>query len=416
MKRRYGIKLLARLAFVVCTVLGVSSRAQASETFWIEGEAGRGGANAKITSPLLIKDDNAASNGSYIEVLAGNDSKTTMPASEGVTSLNFITEGSGTFRIWARVQAPTDGDDSFWVKMDNGSAIKWNEIPLGSSWHWVLVKAEGASNPATFSLSAGAHTLNIAYREDGTRLDAVVVTSDNAFDPTAPLTGAPATPILDPNFDAATSTTVLMSWNSVPGAQSYTVRREGNIVATGVTGHTFTSSMGGCFTVVAVASTGTSADQGGFGQCISLQGFIIRATPTDIWMSATAPMSVATGQLATDPGTAESLFVVPAHGRGRLDFRVAATQQIKVWAITVAPDVNNDSFWVRVDQGTWIRWNGFPNGECDDVHDSQAPGVPPVIFNLSAGSHFVEFAYREVGAKFHHLAVAEQNNAFPCAD
>jgi hypothetical protein len=280
----------------------------------------------------------------------------------------------------------------------------------------VLVKAEGASNPATFSLSAGAHTLNIAYREDGTRLDAVVVTSDNAFDPTAPLTGAPATPILDPNFDAVVSTTVMLSWNAVPGAQSYTVRREGDIVATGVTGHTFTSSTAGCFTVVAVASTGTSADQGGFGQCISLQGFIIRATPADIWMSATAPMSVATGELATQPGTAESLFVVPAHGRGRLDFRLAAAQQIKVWAITLAPDVDNDSFWVRIDQGTWIRWNGFPNAECDDVHDSQAPGVPPVIFSLSAGSHFVEFAYREVGAKFHHLAVAESNNAFPCAD
>jgi hypothetical protein len=372
MKRRSGTKLLARLAFVVCTVLGVSSLAQASETFWIEGEAGRGGANAKITSPLLIKDDNAASNGSYLEVLAGNDSKTTMPASEGVTSLNFITEGSGTFRIWARVQAPTDGDDSFWVKMDNGSAIKWNEIPLGSSWHWVLVKAEGASNPATFSLSAGAHTLNIAYREDGTRLDAVVVTSDNAFDPTATLTGAPATPILDGNFDAATSTTVMVSWNAVPGAQSYTVRREGNIVATGVTGHTFTSSTGGCYSVVAVASTGTSAEQG-FGQCPSTQGFIIRATPTDIWMSATAPMSVATGQLATQPGTAESLFVVPAQGRGRLDFRVAAAQQMKVWALTTAPDVDNDSFWVRVDQGAWIRWNGFPNGECDDFTTRRRP-------------------------------------------
>ena len=415
MRRGCGIKVIARSTLVLCAGLGVSGLAQAAETFWIEGEAGRGGANGKITSPLLIKDDNAASNGSYIEVLAGNDSKTTMPASEGVTSLNFITNGSGTFRIWARVQAPTDGDDSFWVKMDNGSAIKWNEIPLGGSWHWVLVKAEGATNPATFSLSAGAHTLRVAYREDGTRLDAVVVTSDNAFDPTATLAGAPATPILDPNFDAATSTTVMLSWNSVPGAQSYTVRREGNVVATGVTGHTFTSSTGGCFTVVAVAATGTSAEQQ-FGQCPGLQGFILRANPADIWMSATAPMSVATGQLATQPGTPESLFVVPTHGRGRLDFRVAAAQQIKIWALTTAPDVNNDSFWVRVDQGTWIRWNEFPNGECDDVHDSQAPGVPPVTFSLGAGSHFVEFAYREIGAKFDHLALAEPNNAAPCSD
>src|SRR6185295_15942816 len=97
----------------------------------------------------------------------------------------------GTFRIWARVQAPNDGADSFWIKMDNGTPIKWNEIPLGSSWHWALVRPDVATNPpATFNLPPGRHTLKIAYREDGTRLDALVVTNINDFDPRGPVIGA----------------------------------------------------------------------------------------------------------------------------------------------------------------------------------------------------------------------------------
>jgi hypothetical protein len=33
------------------------------------------------------------------------------------------------------VIAPDTAHDSFWVKMDGESWIKWNGIPLGTSWH-----------------------------------------------------------------------------------------------------------------------------------------------------------------------------------------------------------------------------------------------------------------------------------------
>jgi hypothetical protein len=405
--------LLMSFGLVATAAFAAGGEASAAETIWVEAEAARHGLGGKITSPLLILDDAAASHGSYVEVLAGNDSKTSMPAAEGVTALTFDVAASGTFRIWARVIAANDGNDSFWVKMDGGSAIKWNEIPLGSAWHWVLVQAEGAGSPAQFSLAAGSHTLSIGYREDGTKLDTLVVTSDTSFNPNATLTGAPAVPIANANSEESTETAALVSWNAVPGATSYTVIRDDVTIATGVTGHVYVDTEAGCYLIKAVASTGTSAAQD-FPSCNSMGDFIIRRNP-DLDGSATPPMSTDGGVLFTQSGTTESLSVVPAHGRGRTDFRLAGPQAVKVWALVGAPDVNNDSFWVRIDQGSWIRWNGFADSTCDDVHDS-LNGNQAVTFNLSAGSHFLEFAYREVGATLDHIAVAQPSVGQPCSD
>jgi len=71
------------------------------------------------------------------------------------------------------------------VRLDGGNWVKWNSIPLGSSWHWDDVhNSDSGGQLVTFSLAAGTHTLSIAYREDGTRLDRVLVTNDPAFVPT----------------------------------------------------------------------------------------------------------------------------------------------------------------------------------------------------------------------------------------
>ena len=48
----------------------------------------------------------------------------------------------------------------------------------------------GVQGPNTFNLAAGSHTLSIAYREDGTRLDKINITTSTAA-PTG--TGSPAT-------------------------------------------------------------------------------------------------------------------------------------------------------------------------------------------------------------------------------
>jgi hypothetical protein len=415
-RKRIGRVVLGGL--LVCS-LG-ASRAALATTIYLEAESAREGgppdAHNTITTPLLIKDDNLASDGSYLEVIAGNDSKTTMPATEGVTALHFDNpDASATFTMWARVIAPTNGDDSFWLKMDGGSPINWNGFALGSSWHWVHVTPDGGSSPSSFTLATGTHTLKIGYREDGTRVDAFIITSDGSFNPNATPTGVPGTPILSNNSESGSNAGTLLSWSEVPGATSYTLLDfDGNVVASGLTAHTSVQSSG-CFQVKAVNSFGSgTASQF---ECAFQGDFLQRRNP-DSNMSITSPMKLdINGGLATQSGTAESLSVVPAHGRGRYDFRIVGTTPIKVWAEATAPNIDNDSFWFRMDQGTWIKWNGIPNdGGCHPVANSDAGGAP-VTFTLSQGSHFFEFAYREIGTVLGRFAPTETSVGFtPCED
>jgi len=88
------------------------------------------------------------------------------------TPANFLVSG--------RVQCASADDDSFWVRVDNGSWTMLNGLPNGT-WTW--------ANFGTFNLAAGAHTLYIGYREDGARLDKISV-SDYQFTPSG--TGDPA--------------------------------------------------------------------------------------------------------------------------------------------------------------------------------------------------------------------------------
>ena len=145
---------------------------------WAEAESGT------RTAPMQTGSDAAASGGTYIVVAAGNNSQAAAPAT-GHAIIPFEVTAAGTYKVWGRVQVATDGDDSFWVRVDSGAWTNWNNIPVGAAWHWDDVHNASSGNAvSTYSLAAGSHTLTIAYREDGTRLDRVLITNDAAFTPT----------------------------------------------------------------------------------------------------------------------------------------------------------------------------------------------------------------------------------------
>ncbi|MEV4178319.1 glycosyl hydrolase family 28 protein [Nonomuraea sp. NPDC049709] len=128
-----------------------------------------------VTAPMATASDSAASGGSYVTVASGSNSKSSAP-STGWTTMSFDLPRGGTFAVWARVIAPTDEDDSFWVRSGTGSWTNWNNIALGASWHWVRF-------PSTYTLDAGTRTIAFAYREDGARLDRIAISSDPNFTP-----------------------------------------------------------------------------------------------------------------------------------------------------------------------------------------------------------------------------------------
>jgi hypothetical protein len=90
--------------------------------------------------------------------------------------------------IWGRIIAPDWNADSFFVSVDGGAFTRWN-LPGSTAWSWDLVNSydlnTGARlvDPLLFSLSAGSHTLVIRQREDGAKLDQLIITTDRQFVP-----------------------------------------------------------------------------------------------------------------------------------------------------------------------------------------------------------------------------------------
>lgn len=132
---------------------------------WLEAECG------EVGSLWNVPEDGNASNGEYVTISAGNNSTDAAPADpSGHITYTFDVTESGTYTLYCRVICPSPNDDSFWLSMDGGGFSMWNGIEGSSSWIWTPYTS-------TFDLSTGSHTLTIAYREDGARLDKLWLTS-----------------------------------------------------------------------------------------------------------------------------------------------------------------------------------------------------------------------------------------------
>lgn len=79
--------------------------------------------------------------------------------------------------LWGRVIAASEKDDTFFVQIDGGFYNTWN-VEIGGSWHWDVVNNRGRVDPVIFSLKEGRHTVKIVLREDGVKLDKMLLTND----------------------------------------------------------------------------------------------------------------------------------------------------------------------------------------------------------------------------------------------
>ena len=91
---------------------------------------------------------------------------------------------AGNYIIWGRVISNTGDDDSFFVSMDNGAYSLWDTALGGTeTWIWDKVNNRGGADPVVYSLGAGQHTLIIKQREDGTKIDRILITNDMQYIP-----------------------------------------------------------------------------------------------------------------------------------------------------------------------------------------------------------------------------------------
>jgi hypothetical protein len=139
----------------------------AAVKLWLEPECGTVGAKWNIVQ------DPTASKGAYVTIKPGFNSTASAPADidSNKIVIPFTIDVAGTYNFLGKCIGLTATDDSYWVRIDNGAWVSANGL-AGLDWTW------GRLTIAT--LTAGPHTLSITYREDGARLDKILITTSNA--------------------------------------------------------------------------------------------------------------------------------------------------------------------------------------------------------------------------------------------
>ena len=89
----------------------------------------------------------------------------------------------GTYTVWSRANAPNAAGDSFYVGL-NGQLVSVTGTDP-DAWSWANEQIP-SGDPATLSITtSGLYTLTASMREDGLRLDRMLLTTDTTFIPTS---------------------------------------------------------------------------------------------------------------------------------------------------------------------------------------------------------------------------------------
>lgn len=130
---------------------------------YLEAEDGTVGALWNILS------DATASGGRYVTVKSGNNSNSSAPADDaGLIKIRFHISSPSTYTLWLRTICPSPNDDSFWMRIDEEEWTMWNGIPNSKVWQWNKC-------PRSYTMLEGDHVLQIGYREDGAKLDRLLL-------------------------------------------------------------------------------------------------------------------------------------------------------------------------------------------------------------------------------------------------
>jgi len=120
-----------------------------------------------------------------------------------------------------------------------------------------------------------------------------------------------------------------------------------------------------------------------------------RGTVGATWNDNIADSAASSGQYVTVKPGNNSTASAPTTAAGwvQLPFTVTQSGTYRMWIRRKTPTADDDSFWVRMDNGAFAMWNNIP------VATSWSWAQYPSTFNLSAGSHTLVFGYREDGAQ-----------------
>ncbi|THH36551.1 PKD domain-containing protein [Neolewinella litorea] len=138
--------------------------------YWLEAEC------AAVGNRWTTSSSSNASGGKYV-VAQSDNSMSVAPADLDENRVRFTVSAAsaGTFKLFARINAPSNTQDSYWVRLNGGEWYKWNSrIIQSSGFQWNQL-------PITLALKAGGNTIDFAFREPGTQLDKLYLTGKGSL-------------------------------------------------------------------------------------------------------------------------------------------------------------------------------------------------------------------------------------------
>lgn len=111
------------------------------------------------------------------------------------------------------------------------------------------------------------------------------------------------------------------------------------------------------------------------------------------------------------PGTATNEDPTAADtGHLTVTFEADSPVAHRVWLRARTPSIANDSVWLRMDQGRWIKWNAInldlPGWHWQTMKDSDN-GEGVLDFTLQAGQHTLEVRRREAGVEMDAFIITD---------
>ena len=132
-----------------------------------------------------------------------------------------------------------------------------------------------------------------------------------------------------------------------------------------------------------------------------------------VWLDVECGTVGANWVLSQDENASNGLYAATAEGQQLLEgasgdpanqivlqFTAPQTATYTLFGRVLVPSADDDSFYIRMDDGEWVLWNSITGGAdwtWDDVHDQNPDS--PVTYPLDSGAHTLYVEYREDGAQ-----------------
>ncbi len=134
----------------------------------------------KIEPPVKrVTNGIGGASGAYLEIAEGAGNPPKVEA--GLAGFDLEIPEDGVFTLWCRVWWEGECSNSFTVRVDDQPPFLFGEDATYKTWHWVKYPVSRTAPP--LRLTRGRHTLTFLNREDGVRLDQILLSSDRRFVP-----------------------------------------------------------------------------------------------------------------------------------------------------------------------------------------------------------------------------------------